>query len=220
MTKEEYRELLKDGRWQRKRLEIMQRDDFKCRECGTTNDLNVHHIRYIDGRMPWEYDNGDLVTLCGKCHKELHEEIERKRKDADKFCERAFRAEHLSDLLLYYKQIGKYYDVITQYKFWDIEELGNIYFTVDFFYHNVMPNSETWMFSENAGNIIYDKEEVQAIREYVWEHEPNDILSVEQFENVRKGLETDKEYLCFWLQHVIEHDFKAAEERYQKPIYR
>jgi 5-methylcytosine-specific restriction endonuclease McrA len=64
MTKEEYRELRRDGRWQRKRLEIMQRDDFKCRQCGTTNDLNVHHIRYIEGRLPWEYDNGDLVTLC------------------------------------------------------------------------------------------------------------------------------------------------------------
>ena len=78
MTKEEYRELRKDGRWQRKRLEIMQRDDFKCRECGTTNDLNVHHIRYIEGRLPWEYDNGDLVTLCGTCHKALHEEVRRK----------------------------------------------------------------------------------------------------------------------------------------------
>ena len=76
MTKEEYHQLLKDGRWQRRRLEIMQRDDFKCRDCGTTDDLNVHHIRYLAGRKPWEYDDGDLITLCGKCHKKWHEEIE------------------------------------------------------------------------------------------------------------------------------------------------
>ena len=76
MTKEEYHQLLKDGRWQRRRLEIMQRDDFKCRECGTTDDLNVHHIRYLPGHKPWEYDDGDLITLCGKCHKAMHEEIE------------------------------------------------------------------------------------------------------------------------------------------------
>ncbi len=76
MTKEEYHQLLKDGRWQRRRLEIMQRDDFKCRDCGTTDDLNVHHIRYLAGRKPWEYDDGDLITLCGKCHKKRHEEIE------------------------------------------------------------------------------------------------------------------------------------------------
>ena len=76
MTKEEYHQLLKDGRWQRRRLEIMQRDDFKCRDCGTTDDLNVHHIRYLAGHKPWEYDDGDLITLCGKCHKKWHEEIE------------------------------------------------------------------------------------------------------------------------------------------------
>lgn len=77
MNKEEYLQLLKDGRWQRKRLVIMQRDDFKCRDCGTTNDLNVHHLRYLIGRKPWEYENTDLITLCGDCHKKWHEEIER-----------------------------------------------------------------------------------------------------------------------------------------------
>ena len=76
MKKEEYHQLLKDGRWQRRRLEIMQRDDFKCRDCGTTDDLNVHHIRYIAGHKPWEYEDIDLITLCGKCHKKRHEKIE------------------------------------------------------------------------------------------------------------------------------------------------
>lgn len=84
MKTEEYRELLKDGRWQRRRLEIMQRDDFKCRECGMTNDLNVHHIRYVPGRKPWEYDDGDLVTLCGNCHKAVHESIGKMHYDCAK----------------------------------------------------------------------------------------------------------------------------------------
>lgn len=76
MNKEEYLQLLKDGRWQRKRLEIMNRDEFKCRDCGTTNDLNVHHLRYLTGRKPWEYENSDLITLCGDCHKKRHKEID------------------------------------------------------------------------------------------------------------------------------------------------
>lgn len=78
MKKEEYHQLLKDGRWQRRRLEIMQRDNFKCRDCGTADNLNVHHIRYIAGHKPWEYDDGDLITLCGTCHKKRHEEIDDK----------------------------------------------------------------------------------------------------------------------------------------------
>ena len=68
----QYHQSLKDGRWQRRRLEIMERDGFKCCDCGTTDELNVHHIQYIAGRKPWEYDDEDLITLCEKCHKKRH----------------------------------------------------------------------------------------------------------------------------------------------------
>lgn len=64
-----YVDLLKDPRWQRKRLEILQRDDFTCLGCAdTTTTLHVHHRRYVRGRKPWEYDNEDLQTLCETCH--------------------------------------------------------------------------------------------------------------------------------------------------------
>ena len=71
-----YEDLLKDPRWQKRRLEIMQRDNFTCQHCGNgLNDgvpLNVHHIRYRRNLMPWEHDDADLTTLCEKCHKEEH----------------------------------------------------------------------------------------------------------------------------------------------------
>lgn len=64
-----YAEKLKDPRWQKKRLEIMQRDDFTCRDCGdTTKTLNVDHRFYRKGYDPWEYDDADLWTLCEDCH--------------------------------------------------------------------------------------------------------------------------------------------------------
>ncbi len=67
--KTDYSELLKHPKWQRKRLEIMQRDDFKCRSCeDEENTLHVHHLFYEKGKLPWEYDNKDLVTLCQNCH--------------------------------------------------------------------------------------------------------------------------------------------------------
>jgi hypothetical protein len=70
-----YFEKLKDPRWQRKRLEIMQRDDFKCRTCNSeTKTLNVHHIRYFKGREPWDYRDWYLVTLCEDCHKKAEDE--------------------------------------------------------------------------------------------------------------------------------------------------
>jgi len=64
-----YTELFKDPRWQKKRLEILSRDEFTCVICGDKeNTLHVHHRRYINGRKPWEYDNNLLVTLCHSCH--------------------------------------------------------------------------------------------------------------------------------------------------------
>ncbi len=64
-----YSEKLKDPRWQRKRLEVLHRDDFSCQKCGETKEtLHVHHRRYIQGHEPWEYSDRDLVTLCELCH--------------------------------------------------------------------------------------------------------------------------------------------------------
>ena len=55
--------------WQKKRLEIMQRDNFTCKDCGDTeSQLQVHHKAYIYGNNIWEYDNESLITLCESCH--------------------------------------------------------------------------------------------------------------------------------------------------------
>ncbi|SRR6266496_2207441 len=61
-------------KWQKRRLEIMQRDSWTCASChGDDVPLNVHHRRYIRGRKPWEYCDKDLITLCDDCHGKTHE---------------------------------------------------------------------------------------------------------------------------------------------------
>lgn len=66
-----YAEKLKDPRWQRKRLEILQRDDFTCQNClATDKTLHIHHGYYRRGLEPWEYDGTTLWTLCEDCHEE------------------------------------------------------------------------------------------------------------------------------------------------------
>lgn len=69
----DYKEKLRDGKWQMKRLEIMKRDDCKCRICGDTYMLNIHHIVY-DNKYndPWDYPDNMLICLCGKCHDYVH----------------------------------------------------------------------------------------------------------------------------------------------------
>ena len=64
-----YSEKLKDPRWQKKRLEILQRDEFTCRSCfDDSKTLHVHHRYYERGLEPWEYPNSSLITLCYDCH--------------------------------------------------------------------------------------------------------------------------------------------------------
>lgn len=68
-----YAQKLKDPRWQRKRLEIMNRDNFQCQKCGSEDiTLAVHHKEYIYGNSPWDYPGHLLITLCENCHQSEH----------------------------------------------------------------------------------------------------------------------------------------------------
>lgn len=70
MSQKTYQDLLKDPRWQKKRLQVLERDDWRC-QCCLDNDktLHVHHARYVGGN-PWDCPIQYLITLCEKCHKE------------------------------------------------------------------------------------------------------------------------------------------------------
>ena len=73
-----YARLLKDRRWYEKRIEILKRDNYKCTECGSGDNLCVHHKYYLKNAKnnyfvyPWDYPNEALTTLCKECHKEWH----------------------------------------------------------------------------------------------------------------------------------------------------
>lgn len=63
-----YAEKLTDPRWQKKRLLVMERDEWECQDCGATDTtLHVHHCYYERGG-PWETDERALLTLCASCH--------------------------------------------------------------------------------------------------------------------------------------------------------
>jgi hypothetical protein len=72
-----YREQWKDPRWQKKRLEAMQEAQWECEKCGDKGTtLNVHHRRYVKGRMVWEYELAELAVLCEPCHLDEHADRE------------------------------------------------------------------------------------------------------------------------------------------------
>lgn len=73
MTKQSYSDKLKDPRWQRKRLEVYQRDNWTCLSCNNNREtLDVHHLKYFPGLDPWDYEMCYLITYCKTCHNSEH----------------------------------------------------------------------------------------------------------------------------------------------------
>lgn len=64
-----YTEKLKHPKWQKKRLMVLQRDGFQCRQCRSAErSLEVHHFRYA--KNPWDVEDCFLATLCSACHED------------------------------------------------------------------------------------------------------------------------------------------------------
>ena len=67
------KDLRSTSRWTRKSLEIRERDFFLCRVClekGVVNrsGIEVHHIIPLEENEASAFDNGWLISLCGKDH--------------------------------------------------------------------------------------------------------------------------------------------------------
>jgi hypothetical protein len=83
-SKKTYAEKLKNPKWQKKRLEVLEAFGFQCLECDSTEKtLHVHHLYYENGSEPWEYPLEAFEALCEDCHKKA-EKSKKELKDAIK----------------------------------------------------------------------------------------------------------------------------------------
>jgi 5-methylcytosine-specific restriction protein A len=102
---EEIVRLVKEGKfykssaWEKKRLEILERDNYECQVCkeggGFAPATTVHHLKHLEDRPDLALDNDNLVSVCAACHNREHPErfihriIHRKRNElAERFPER------------------------------------------------------------------------------------------------------------------------------------
>ncbi len=68
-----YYDDLKSPKWQKKRLEILDKHFFSCQECQTeSKQLHVHHMWYESGKKAWDYPDQCYKVLCEDCHNEFH----------------------------------------------------------------------------------------------------------------------------------------------------
>ena len=55
-------------RWQVLRMEILERDGFRCKVCGGGGRLEVDHIKPVRTNPELSFDPGNLQALCPSCH--------------------------------------------------------------------------------------------------------------------------------------------------------
>ena len=52
------------------RRAVLRRDRWRCQQCGSTTNLEVHHQQFWSHSGADELDN--LITLCRNCHDNMH----------------------------------------------------------------------------------------------------------------------------------------------------
>jgi len=57
--------------WTEVRVEVLARDERKCRVCGKGGRVEVHHLRPHKPGRPHERQN--LITLCAACHRQVND---------------------------------------------------------------------------------------------------------------------------------------------------
>ena len=57
------------GKMKKWRKSVFDRDGHKCKDCGSTEKLEAHHILPLGETTEFAFDRANGVTLCKKCHK-------------------------------------------------------------------------------------------------------------------------------------------------------
>lgn len=64
-----------DPAWQAISKRVKRRDGFRCRQCGSSGLLDVHHITPL--RVGGTNNPANLKTLCRRCHGLRHHELKK-----------------------------------------------------------------------------------------------------------------------------------------------
>lgn len=103
----DYKKQYLDPRWQRKRLFILERDDWRCQCCySKENTLNVHHRIYINDKDLWDYPDNLLITLCVDCHKSEKEDMQKSLSELNLQMKKKFLSDEVMDIAIGIKEIG------------------------------------------------------------------------------------------------------------------
>jgi hypothetical protein len=69
--------------WKEFRESVLDVDNYECVRCNRRAVegaiLQVHHLKYLPGKKPWQYPLESVETLCKRCHAVEHSKVEPNR---------------------------------------------------------------------------------------------------------------------------------------------
>ena len=66
-----YQANLSRSRWRAVRRAALDRDGWRCTDCGRAGQLDVHHVKPME-KGGNSYNLGNLAALCRDCHLRAH----------------------------------------------------------------------------------------------------------------------------------------------------
>ena len=80
----DYHAYINSSQWSNLRSIRIEFDNFKCRTCGNSEDLEVHHVYKGPPNFPYPANLGeetlaDIITLCKFCHEAITDSVRRRR---------------------------------------------------------------------------------------------------------------------------------------------
>lgn len=72
--------------WQHTREEVLKLDHYECKRCKANGRYRravlVHHVKHLKDRPDlalsiWDGEERQLISVCKRCHEELHPESQR-----------------------------------------------------------------------------------------------------------------------------------------------
>lgn len=58
----------KSTRWKALRVQALERDGWRCVQCGERRGLEVDHVKAVRTNPELSFDLSNLQCLCGRCH--------------------------------------------------------------------------------------------------------------------------------------------------------
>jgi hypothetical protein len=69
--KREYCKLLRDPLWEDRKDQYYSRHEKRCAVCGTTRRVQLAHLYYTYGKLPWSYPDSAYRPLCDFHHRKF-----------------------------------------------------------------------------------------------------------------------------------------------------